>query len=35
MQNKIKEAIKNTSDLEVKEVNVKIKNISDDTAKEN
>ena len=28
MQNKIKEAIKNTSDLEVKEVNVKIKNIS-------
>ena len=35
MQNKIKEAIKKTSDLEVKEVNVKIKNISDDTAKEN
>ena len=27
MQNKIKEAIKKTSDLEVKEVNVKIKNI--------
>ena len=35
MQNKIKEAIKKTSDLEVKEVNVKIKNISSDTAKEN
>ena len=35
MQNKIKEAIKKTSDLEVKEVNVKIKNISNDTAKEN
>lgn len=35
MQNKIKETIKKTSDLEVKEVNVKIKNISDDTAKEN
>ena len=28
MQNKIKEAIKKTSDLEVKEVNVKIKNIN-------
>ncbi len=28
MQNKIKEAIKKTSDLEVKEVNVKIKNIA-------
>lgn len=28
MQNKIKEAIKNTSDLDVKEVNVKIKNIA-------
>lgn len=27
MQNKIKEAIKKTSDLEVKEINVKIKNI--------
>ena len=35
MQNKIKEAIKKTSDLEVKEVNVKIKNISSDTSKEN
>ena len=35
MQNKIIEAIKKTSDLEVKEVNVKIKNISSDTAKEN
>ena len=35
MQNKIKEAIKKTSDLEVKEVNVKIKNLSSDTAKEN
>ena len=33
MQNKIKEAIKKTSDLEVKEVNVKIKNISDETEK--
>lgn len=33
MQNKIKEAIKKTSELEVKEVNVKIKNIS--TEKEN
>lgn len=33
MQNKIKEAIKKTSDLEVKEVNVKIKNISDETGK--
>lgn len=31
MQNKIKEAIKKTSDLEVKEVNVKIKNIATDT----
>lgn len=31
MQNKIKEAIKKTSDLEVKEVNVKIKNIVTDT----
>lgn len=30
MQNKIKEAIKKTSDLEVKEVNVKIKNISNE-----
>ncbi len=28
LQNKIKEAIKNTSDLEVKEVNVRIKNIA-------
>ena len=28
MQNKIKEAIKKTSDLEVKEVNVRIKNIA-------
>ena len=28
MQNKIKEAIKKTSDLDVKEVNVKIKNIA-------
>ena len=27
MQNRIKEAIKNTSDLEVNEVNVRIKNI--------
>ena len=35
MQNKIKEAIKKTSDLEVKEVNVKIKNISDETKKIN
>lgn len=35
MQNKIKEAIKKTSDLEVKEVNVKIKNISSDISKEN
>ena len=34
MQNKIKEAIKKTSDLEVKEVNVKIKNISNETEKE-
>ncbi len=34
MQNKIKEAIKKTSDLEVKEVNVKIKNISDDKSKD-
>ena len=34
MQNKIKEAIKKTSDLEVKEVNVKIKNISDDKLNE-
>ena len=33
MQNKIKEAIKKTSDLEVKEVNVKIKNISNETEK--
>ena len=33
MQNKIKEAIKKTSDLEVKEVNVKIKNIADETEK--
>lgn len=30
MQNKIKEAIKKTSDLDVKEVNVKIKNILDE-----
>ena len=35
MQNKIKEAIKKTSDLEVKEVNVKIKNITtEDNEKE-
>ena len=34
MQNKIKEAIKKTSDLEVKEVNVKIKNISNEEEKE-
>ncbi len=34
MQNKIKEAIKKTSDLEVKEVNVKIKNIADEAEKE-
>lgn len=33
MQNKIKEEIKKTSDLEVKEVNVKIKNISNETEK--
>jgi uncharacterized alkaline shock family protein YloU/uncharacterized membrane protein len=33
MQNKIKEAIKKTSDLEVKEVNVKIKNISTENEK--
>lgn len=33
MQNKIKEAIKKTSDLEVKEVNVRIKNISNETEK--
>lgn len=33
MQNKIKETIKKTSDLEVKEVNVKIKNISNETEK--
>ena len=32
-ENKIKEAIKKTSDLEVKEVNVKIKNISNETEK--
>lgn len=35
MQNKIKDAIKKTSDLEVKEVNVKIKNISTDNKNEN
>ena len=34
MQNKIKEAIKKTSDLEVKEVNVRIKNISNEKEKE-
>ena len=34
MQNKIKEAIKKTSDLEVKEVNVKIKNISNEPEKD-
>ena len=33
MQNKIKEAIKRTSDLDVKEVNVKIKNISKESPK--
>lgn len=33
IQNKIKEAIKRTSDLEVKEVNVKIKNISTEIEK--
>ena len=35
MQNKIKEEIKQTSDLDVKEVNVRIKNIEDDTFSEN
>ena len=35
MQNRIKEKVKQSADLEVKEVNVKIKNISSDTAKEN
>ena len=34
MQNKIKEAIKKTSDLEVKEVNIKIKNISNEPEKD-
>ena len=34
MQNKIKEAIKKTSDLEVKEVNVKIKDIAVDKKRE-
>lgn len=33
IQNKIKEAIKKTSDLEVKEVNVKIKNINTESDK--
>lgn len=35
MQNKIKEAIKKTSDLEVKEVNVKIKNIATEQGEKN
>ena len=35
MQNKIKEAIKKTSDLEVKEVNVKIKDIETDLDNKN
>lgn len=34
MQNKIKEAIKKTSDLDVKEVNVKIKDIAVDKKKD-
>lgn len=35
IQNKIKEEIKKTSDLDVKEVNVRIKNIESDTTAEN
>ena len=35
MQNKIKEAIKKTSDLDVKEVNVKIKNINTEKQEKN
>lgn len=35
MQNKIKEAIKKTSDLDVKEVNVKIKNITTQAIEKN